>query len=115
MSIKIRLQRHGRSKKPFYNIIVTNTNSPRDGKFIEKLGFYDPNYNPSIINVNIENTLNWINKGALTTNTAKNILSKKGVFLKKHLLNGVKKGAFDIDEANKRFNNWIGNKKNNKS
>lgn len=112
MSIKIRLQRKGRKGKPIYPIVVANIKSPRDGKFIEKLGTYNPHSNPASVVLNIDSALYWIQKGAFISNTARSILSSKGVFFKKHLLDGVKKGAFNKIESDKRFKEWI-DKKNN--
>lgn len=107
MSIKIRLQRKGRKRTPIYPIVVTNIKSPRNGKFIQKIGTYNPNSNPALISLDINKALYWIQKGAFVSNTARSILSYKGVFLKKHLLDGIKKGAFDKEEADKRFKKWI--------
>ncbi|MGX7592866.1 30S ribosomal protein S16 [Candidatus Karelsulcia muelleri] len=90
MSLRIRLQRKGKKKKPFYSIVIANSNSPRDGKFIEKIGIYNPITNPYIVEVNVEKAIYWLEKGAQPTNTVKSFLYKKGVFSKKHLLNGVK-------------------------
>lgn len=110
MSITIRLQRKGRKGNPIYPIVVANTKSPRDGKFIEKLGIYNPNINPPFIKLNLDHALYWIEKGAYISNTAKSILSKQGVFFKLHLLSGVKKGLFDLNEANKKFKIWLNKK-----
>lgn len=110
MSIKIRLQRKGRKGKPIYPIVVANVKSPRDGKFIEKLGTYNPHSNPASIILNIDSALYWLEKGACISKTARSILSSQGVFLKKHLLNGIKKGAFDKIESEKRFKKWMDNK-----
>ncbi len=87
MSLRIRLQRKGKKKKPFYSIVIANSNSPRDGKFIEKIGIYNPIQNPYIVEVNVEKAIYWLEKGAQPTNTVKSFLYKKGVFSKK---NGVK-------------------------
>ncbi|MGX7638256.1 30S ribosomal protein S16 [Candidatus Karelsulcia muelleri] len=91
MSIRIRLQRKGKKNKPFYSIVIANSNSPRDGKFIEKIGIYNPVQNPYIVEVNVDKAIYWLEKGAQPTNTVKSFLYKKGVFYKKHFLNGVKK------------------------
>ena len=93
--VKIRLQRHGRKGKPFYMIVVADARAPRDGKFIEKIGSYNPNTDPATVLLNSEKALEWLNNGAQPTDTAKAILSYKGVLMKKHLLDGVRKGAFD--------------------
>ena len=107
MATRIRLQRHGRKRKPFYNIVIADQRAPRDGKFIEKLGTYNPNTNPATINLNFESTLDWLMKGAQPSNTVRAILSYKGILMKKHLLEGVRKGAFSEDEAEKRFSSWM--------
>ncbi|MGX7592039.1 30S ribosomal protein S16 [Candidatus Karelsulcia muelleri] len=91
MSLRIRLQRKGKKKQPFYSMVIANSNSPRDGKFIEKIGIYHPIPNPYIVEVNVEKAIYWLEKGAQPTNTVKSVLYKTGVFDKKHLLNGVKK------------------------
>lgn len=107
MSLKIRLQKRGRKKNAIYPVVVSDVKSPRDGKFIEKIGLYNPNINPSLIVINFDRTIYWIKQGALCTDTTKSILSKKGIFLKIHLLKGVKKGAFNLNEAENRFKIWI--------
>ena len=110
MSVKIRLQRHGKKGKPFYWIVAADSRSKRDGKYLEKLGVYNPNTNPATIEVDMDNSVKWLQNGAQPTNTARNILSYKGVMLKYHLLGGVAKGAFDEEEAEKRFNDWMDGK-----
>ena len=107
MATRIRLQRHGKKRKPFYNIVIADQRAPRDGKFIEKLGTYNPNTNPATININFESTLDWLMKGAQPSDTVRAILSYKGILMKKHLLEGVRKGAFSEDEAEKRFSSWM--------
>ena len=107
MATRIRLARHGRKKLAFYHIVVADTRSPRDGKFIEKLGTYNPNTNPATININFESTVQWLLKGAQPSDTARAILSYKGIMMKKHLMVGVAKGAFSEEEAQKRFESWI--------
>ena len=107
MSVKIRLQRHGKKGKPFYHIVVADARARRDGKFIEKIGTYNPVTNPAIIELNVDSAVKWLNNGAQPTDTARAILSYKGVLYKKHLLGGVAKGAFDEAEAEKRFNTWL--------
>lgn len=110
MATKIRLQRHGRKSYAFYQIVVADSRAPRDGKFIERIGSYNPNTNPATINLNFERALYWLTTGAQPTDTVRNILSNEGVLLKKHLLGGVKKGAFSAEEAEKRFEAWLKNK-----
>ncbi|KMQ71204.1 30S ribosomal protein S16 [Chryseobacterium koreense] len=110
MSVKIRLQRHGKKGKPFFHIVVADARAKRDGKFIEKLGTYNPVANPAIIDLNVDSAVKWLNNGAQPTDTARAILSYKGALYKKHLQGGVAKGAFDQAEAEKRFNAWLENK-----
>ena len=107
MAVRIRLQRHGKKGKPFYWIVAADSRSKRDGKFLEKLGTFDPNFNPPIVSLNVDSTVKWIQNGAQPSDTARNIISKEGALLKNHLLNGVKKGALTEDEADKKFNEWI--------
>ncbi|MDO4763183.1 MAG: 30S ribosomal protein S16 [Flavobacteriaceae bacterium] len=107
MSVKIRLQRHGKKGKPFYHIVVADSRAKRDGKFIEKLGTYNPITNPATIELNLDSAVQWLNNGAQPTDTARAILSYKGALYKKHLQGGVAKGAFDEAEAEKRFNAWL--------
>lgn len=106
MSVKIRLARHGHKGYAYYHIVVANSKAPRDGKFIERIGSYNPNTNPATIVLDSEKALKWLNNGAQPTDTCRNILSKEGVLLKKHLLEGVKKGAFDEAKAEEKFNAW---------
>ena len=110
MATKIRLQRHGRKGYAFYKIVVADSRAPRDGKFIERIGSYNPNTNPATIDLDFERALYWLNVGAQPTDTTRNILSDQGVLLMKHLQGGVKKGAFDEAEAENRFNAWLDNK-----
>lgn len=110
MPVKIRLARHGRKAKAIYHIVVADSRAPRDGKFIEKLGLYNPNTNPATIDLNFDKALDWLQKGAQPTDTCRSILSTKGVLLKKHLLEGAKKGAFSEEEANNRFESWLKDK-----
>ncbi len=110
MAVKIRLARKGRKKLAFYHIVVADSRSPRDGRFIEKIGSYDPNSNPATIELDFDKALGWLLNGAQPTDTCRAILSYRGVMMKKHLLEGVKKGAFDEAEADKRFNEWLINK-----
>jgi len=107
MATKIRLQRFGKKGKPFYHVVVADSRAPRDGKFIERLGSYNPNTNPATIELNFDKALDWLTKGAQPTDTARAILSYKGVLYKKHLLGGVKKGAFDEATADTRFQEWL--------
>ncbi len=106
MATKIRLQRHGRKNYAFYPIVIADSRAPRDGKFIERIGSYNPNTNPATINLNFERALYWVNVGAEPTDTVRTILSDEGVLLMKHLQGGVKKGAFDEAELQRRFNAW---------
>jgi small subunit ribosomal protein S16 len=107
MAVKIRLARKGRKKLAFYHIVVADSRSPRDGRYIEKIGSYNPVTNPATIELDFGKALGWLQNGALPTDTCRAILSYKGVMLKKHLLEGVKKGAFDEAEAEKRFEAWV--------
>ena len=107
MAVKIRLARKGRKKKAFYHVVVADSRSPRDGRYIEKIGSYNPITDPATIELDFEKALYWLQNGAQPTDTCRAILSYKGVLLKKHLLEGVKKGAFDEAEAEKRFTEWI--------
>ena len=107
MSVKIRIQRHGKKGKPFYHIVVADARARRDGRFIEKLGTYNPVTNPATIELNVDSAVKWLNNGAQPTDTAKAILSYKGALYKKHLQGGVAKGAFSAEEAEKRFNAWL--------
>jgi len=107
MPVKLRLARHGRKKFAFYHIIAADGRAPRDGKFIEKLGIYNPNTNPATIELDFDKSLNWLEKGAQPTETVRAILSYKGVLMKRHLMTGVRKGAFSEEEAEKRFAAWM--------
>ena len=107
MAVKIRLQRHGKKGKPFYWIVAADARSKRDGKYLEKIGTYDPNQKPASIDLDFDSALSWLAKGAQPTSTAKSILSYTGVLLKRHLDVGVKKGAFTEEEAKKRFDKWM--------
>ena len=110
MATKIRLQRHGKKGKPFYYIVVADSRAPRDGRFIERLGSYNPNTNPATIEINVDNTLEWVNTGAQPTDTCRAILSYKGVLYKKHLEGGVKKGALTAEQAEEKFAAWLDQK-----
>lgn len=107
MATKIRLQRHGRKGKPFFHIVIADSRAKRDGRFIEKIGIYNPITNPATIELDLDRAVYWLQTGAEPTNTARGILSYKGALMKKHLLGGVAKGAFDEAEAEKRFNSWL--------
>ena len=107
MSVKIRLARKGRKKQAYYHVVVADSRSPRDGRFIEKIGIYNPLTDPATIDINFEKALGWLQNGAQPTDTCRAILKYKGVMMKKHLLEGVKKGAFDEAEADRRFNEWL--------
>ena len=107
MATKIRLQRHGRKGYAFYHIVIADSRAPRDGKFIERIGSYNPNTNPATIDLKFDRALYWLQVGAQPTDTTKNILSAQGVLLKKHLLGGVKKGAFTEEEAEIKFQAWL--------
>jgi len=107
MAVKIRLARKGRKKLAYYHIVVADSRSPRDGRYIELIGKYNPLTNPATIELDFDKALGWLQNGALPTETCRAILSYKGVLIKKHLLEGVKKGAFDEAEATKRFEEWM--------
>jgi small subunit ribosomal protein S16 len=110
MATKIRLQRFGKKGKPFYHVVVADARAPRDGKFIERLGSYNPNTNPATIDINFDKALDWVNKGAQPTDTCRAILSYKGVMYKKHLEGGVKKGALTAEQAETKFAEWLQSK-----
>jgi ribosomal protein S16 len=107
MAVKIRLARKGRKKLAYYHVVVADSRSPRDGRYIELIGKYNPLTNPATIELDFDKALGWLQNGALPTETCRAILSYKGVLIKKHLLEGVKKGAFDEAEATKRFEEWM--------
>lgn len=110
MPTKIRLQRHGRKGYAFFHIVAADSRAPRDGKFIEKLGVYNPNTNPATIDIDFDSAVKWLENGAQPTDTCRAILSYKGVLYKKHLQGGVKKGAFSQEEADARFDKWMNDK-----
>ena len=110
MATKIRLQRGGRKGYAFYSIVIADARAPRDGKFTEKIGTYNPNTNPATVDLNFERALYWVEVGAQPTDTVRNILSREGVYLMKHLKGGVKKGAFDEAAAQKKFDAWKADK-----
>lgn len=105
------MQRFGRKSYAFYQIVIADSRAPRDGKFIERIGSYNPNTNPATINLNFDRALYWLQTGAQPTDTARMILSREGVCMKKHLLDGVKKGAFDEAKAEEKFQSWLTEKK----
>ena len=106
MATRIRLQRHGRKGYAFYSIVIAHSQAPRDGRFIEKIGTYNPNTNPATVELNFERALHWVMTGAQPTDTVRSILSREGVYMKKHLLGGVQKGAFDEAAADAKFDAW---------
>ena len=110
MATKIRLQRGGRKSYAFYRIVVADARAPRDGRFTEKIGTYNPNTNPATVDLNFDRALYWLEVGAQPTDTVRNILSREGVMLMKHLRGGVKKGAFDEATAQKKFDAWKADK-----
>ncbi len=110
--LKIRLQRHGRKKYPFYHIVAADSRAPRDGKFIELLGRYNPNTNPATIELNVDKTVDWMQKGAQPTDTTRAILSYKGAMMKLHLLKGVNKGALTLEQAEEKYAAWLQEKEN---
>ena len=110
MATKLRLQRRGRKNYPFYQIIVADSRAPRDGKYIERIGSYNPNTHPATITLDFERALYWLQSGAQPSDTVRNILPDEGVLMKKHLLGGVAKGAFDEAEAERKFEAWKNNK-----
>ena len=110
MPTKIRLQRHGKKRYPFYHVVIADSRAPRDGKFIEKLGTYNPNTNPATIDIDFDGALNWMKKGAQPTDTVRALLSYKGVIFKNHLDKGVLKGAFSQEDADKKFAAWLEDK-----
>jgi len=107
MALKIRLARHGRKSFAYYHIVVADSRSPRDGRFVERIGSYNPNTNPATIDLDFDKALTWLQNGAQPSDTCRLILSYKGVMMKKHLLEGVTKGAFDANEAELRFEKWM--------
>jgi small subunit ribosomal protein S16 len=106
MPLKIRLQRQGKKKQPFYHIVVADSRSPRDGRYVERLGTYDPKFDHDGVVINSEKTLEWMEKGATPTDTCRNLLSDKGIMLKKHLHRGVKKGLFTMADAETKYAKW---------
>ena len=107
MSVNMRLARHGRKRYAYYHIVVADSRAPRDGRYIESIGTYNPNSNPATINLDFDKAYDWLTKGAQPTDTVRAILSYKGVLYKKHLMGGVKKGAFDLAEAERKLDAWM--------
>src|SRR5690606_29197514 len=107
MSVKLRLQRKGRKKKPFYHIVAADIRAPRDGKFIEKIGTYNPMTSPATIDLDADKALKWLDNGALPTDTVRAILKFKGVLYRRHLLRGVKKGVFQQEEADQKYQDFV--------
>ncbi len=112
MPVKIRLQRHGKKGKPFYWIVAADSRAKRDGKFLEKLGIYNPNTNPATIELDVDHSVTWLQNGAQPTDTARAILSYKGALMKHHLLGGVRKGALTEEQMEAKFNTWLEEKEN---
>jgi small subunit ribosomal protein S16 len=112
MATKIRLARHGKKSKPFYHIVTADARAPRDGKYIERIGSYNPNTNPATIEINFERALHWVGVGALPTDTVRAMLSYRGVMYKNHLLRGVAKGALTEQQAEEKFAKWMSEKEN---
>ncbi|TBM99027.1 30S ribosomal protein S16 [Hyunsoonleella flava] len=107
MPVKIRLQRHGKKGKPYYWIVAADSRSKRDGKYLEKLGAYNPNTNPATVELNVDGAVQWLQNGAQPTDTARTLLSYKGAMLKNHLAGGVKKGALTEEQAEEKFKAWL--------
>lgn len=107
MPVKLRLQRHGKKGKPFYWLVAADSRAKRDGRYLEKIGTYNPNTNPASVDIDIDRAVNWLEKGAQPTDTARTLLSYKGAMLKHHLNGGVRKGAITQEEADKKFDTWI--------
>ena len=115
MPVTIRLSRHGRTNRPFYHIVVADSRAPRDGRYIEKLGTYDPLHNPAKVDINFDKAVSWLMKGALPTDTCRTILSAEGIMYKKHLLVGVNKKAMTAEQAEQKFQTWMTNKESKKN
>ncbi len=107
MPVRIRLQRHGKKGKPFYWVVAADSRSKRDGRFLEKIGTYNPNTNPATIDLDVDVAVQWLQNGAQPSDTARAILSYKGALLKNHLIGGVKKGAITEEQADAKFNAWL--------
>jgi len=107
MPVRIRLQRHGKKGKPFYWVVAADSRSPRDGRYLEKLGVYNPNTNPATVDIDVDGCVKWLGNGAQPSDTARTLLSYRGAMLKHHLNGGVRKGAFSQEEADKKFAAWL--------
>ena len=107
MPVKIRLQRHGKKGKPFYWVVAADARAKRDGRYLEKIGTYNPNTNPATVEINVDSAVKWLQNGAQPTDTARTLLSYRGVLLKHHLNGGVTKGALTQEEADAKFNAWL--------
>ncbi|WHT40496.1 30S ribosomal protein S16 [Myroides odoratus] len=112
MSVKIRLQRHGKKGKPFYWVVAADSRAKRDGKYLEKIGTYNPNTNPATVEINVDSAVKWLFNGAQPTDTARTLLSYKGALLKHHLQGGVNKGALTQEQADAKFTAWLEEKAN---
>jgi small subunit ribosomal protein S16 len=110
MPVRIRLQRHGKKGKPFYWVVAADSRSKRDGKFLEKLGIYNPNTNPATVEIDVDSAVKWLQNGAQPTDTARTLLSRKGALLKHHLVKGVAKGALTEEQVEERFAVWLAEK-----
>ena len=110
MSVRIRLQRHGKKGKPIYWIVAADSRAKRDGRYLEKLGVYNPNTLPATVELNVDRAVDWLQNGAQPSDTARNLLSEKGAMLKNHLINGVHKGALTEDDVNSKFESWLKDK-----
>ncbi len=110
MSVKIRLQRHGKKGKPLYWVVAADARSKRDGRYLEKIGTYNPNTNPATLKIDVDSAVNWLQNGAQPTDTAGNLLSEVGAMLKNHLVNGVHKGALKEEDVEKKFEAWLADK-----
>ena len=110
MSVRIRLQRHGKKGKPIYWIVAADSRAKRDGRYLEKLGVYNPNTLPATVELNVDRAVDWLQNGAKPSDTARNLLSEKGAMLKNHLINGVHKGALTEDDVNSKFESWLKDK-----
>ncbi len=110
MSVKIRLQRHGKKGKPFYWVVAADARTKRDGRYLEKIGTYNPNTNPATLKIDVDSAVSWLQNGAQPTDTARNLLSEVGAMLKNHLVNGVKKGALKEEDVETKFEAWLADK-----
>ena len=107
MPVRIRLQRHGKKGKPFYWVVAADSRSKRDGRYLEKIGTYNPNVNPAHVDINMDKAINWLENGAVPSETARNLLSYLGIMLKHHLNGGVRKGALTEEQADEKFEKWM--------